>query len=163
MSPHNPIAEDYSARKFATSFLPASVSTLSGLELHALNRVPPMPSPHDGAAATLLVVHASLQFIAAPPFSSTMSGGMRRRHGHGQPLKHSLVVVDHRAGFSMHEMRRPHHASTKRFADRLMSQAEPSTGMPAKANQVDADPPHVACKAWRNHDPLWPIASLPPR
>src|ERR1700733_16046154 len=81
----------------------------------------------------------------------------RRCHGHGKTLKDSFVIVHHRAGLAMHEMRGASHAAAEGFPDRLVSQTDPEHGNFSceVADQIDADARLMRrARPGRDYDPL---------
>src|SRR5579862_9037834 len=75
------------------------------------------------------------------------------RHGHQQAAKDALVIVRHRAGFSVHQMRSAHDPAAKSCADGLMSQAHAQNRyFPGKvANDIDTDA-RILRSAWTGRD-----------
>ena len=79
------------------------------------------------------------------------------RHGQVQAMKHTQILMEHRAGLAMHDLARPYHVTAKRLADGLMAQAYAQdrqlAGEIADGFKRDARFGRRA-RAWRNHDTL---------
>src|SRR5271169_3810482 len=96
------------------------------MELHALDGVAAMAQTHDGAAAVFLGgPGADFQFGGQIFFLDDERMIPRGRHGHGETLEDSSVVMHDSAGFAMHEMSGANHAAAEGFADRLVPQTDP--------------------------------------
>ena len=126
------------------------------MELHAFNRVLPVPQAHDGACAVFLGrPGADFQLWRKAFFFDDQRVVAGSRHRHGQAFKNGLVVVNHGTGFAVHEVGGSHYVAAERLADCLMPEANTEHRHFSReaTNQFDADTRlGRSARPRRNHD-----------
>jgi len=132
------------------------------MELHALDRELPVAQAHNYARAVGLAGPGADFKVTRQPFLADDQRVITGRcHRRVDSLKNCPPIVLDRARFSVHQVSRAHHFSSKSRADGLMSQADPEQRNHVLrlarevTNQFDADPSVLrSARSRRNHDAL---------